>query len=299
MRFSVRKCDEQLSISSKSCRLLQSGNKTTKGKRTHSHWLTSNLLAWAPDPTYVGAMKNFVAKSAFVLGLSLTALISSAQAGERPIVVELFTSQGCSSCPPADAFLNDLAKREDVLALSLPVNIWDYLGWRDTLAKQAFTDRQRAYVQNLGGRSVYTPQMVIDGVEDAVGSRQGHVNSAIDLRREMKKEDVSIDFVAEGDIIRLNVGALATNQEATLWLVRYVKETPVVIERGENAGTTITYSNVVREMVPVGMWKGDAISLTMPKSDLVGQSYDGCAAILQVGGNGPILGAARLDMNRL
>ncbi len=244
-------------------------------------------------------MKNFVAKSAFVLGLGLTTLTSFAQAGERPIVVELFTSQGCSSCPPADAFLNDLAKREDVLALSLPVNIWDYLGWRDTLAKQAFTDRQRAYVQNLGGRSVYTPQMVIDGVEDAVGSRQGHVNSAIDLRRKMKKEDVSIDFVAEGDSIRLNVGAVATEQEATLWLVRYVKETPVVIERGENAGTTITYSNVVREMVPVGMWKGDAISLTMPKSDLVGQSYDGCAAILQVGGNGPILGAARLDMDTL
>lgn len=248
-------------------------------------------------------MKNLLAKSALILSISVCAMTSLAQAGERPIVVELFTSQGCSSCPPADAFLNDLAKREDVLALSLPVNIWDYLGWRDTLAKQAFTDRQRAYVQNLGGRSVYTPQMVIDGVEDAVGSRTGHVNSAIELRREMRQEDVAVEFVADGDSVQLNVGALATDQEATLWLVRYVKETPVVIERGENSGETITYSNVVREMVPVGMWKGEAISLTLPKSDLVGPEsgggYDGCAAILQVEGNGQILGAARLDMSTL
>lgn len=270
-----------------------------KVNRSAHSGLTSNLLAWTPAPTYVGVMKNRLAKSALALSISMWALTSFAQAGERPIVVELFTSQGCSSCPPADAFLNDLAKREDVLALSLPVNIWDYLGWRDTLAKQAFTDRQRAYVQNLGGRSVYTPQMVIDGVEDAVGSRTGHVNSAIDLRREMREEDVAIDFVSDGDSVQLNVGARATEQEATLWLVRYVKETPVIIERGENAGETITYSNVVREMVPVGMWKGDAISLTLPKSDLVGQTYDGCAAILQVEGNGQILGAARLDMSAL
>jgi len=248
-------------------------------------------------------MKNFLAISALFLGVSISAVPASAQTDaktvERPIVVELFTSQGCSSCPPADAFLNDLAKREEVLALSLPVNIWDYLGWRDTLAQQAFTERQRAYVQSLGGRSVYTPQMVIDGVEDAVGSRAGHVNSAIELRREMKNEDVSIDFITDGDSIQLNVGALATDKEATLWLVRYVKETPVVIERGENAGETITYSNVVRDMVPVGMWKGDAISLTLPKGDLIGQGYDGCAAILQVEGNGQILGAARLDMSAL
>lgn len=266
--------------------------------------LTSNLLAWGRAATYVHSMTNLLAKSALFLAVSLGAMTSLAQAEQRPpeqrpIVVELFTSQGCPACPPADAFLNDLAKREDVLALSLPVNIWDYLGWRDTLAKQAFTDRQRAYVQNLGGRSVYTPQMVIDGVEDAVGSRTGHVNSAIELRRKMMTEDVAIDFVPDGDSIQLNVGALATDKEATLWLVHYVKETPVVIERGENSGETITYSNVVRDMVPVGMWKGDAISLTFPKSDLVGESYDGCAAILQVDGNGQILGAARLDMSAL
>lgn len=249
-------------------------------------------------------MKNLLAKSALALSISLGALASFAhasfaQAGERPIVVELFTSQGCSSCPPADAFLNDLAEREDVLALSLPVNIWDYLGWRDTLATQTFTNRQRAYVRNLGGRSVYTPQMVIDGVEDAVGSRKGHVNSAIALRRNMAKENVAIDFVTDGSSVQLNVGALETENEATLWLVRYVKETPVVIERGENAGETITYSNVVREMVPMGTWNGEAISLTLAKSDFVGQAYDGCAAILQVEGNGQILGAARLDMSTL
>ncbi|MEQ9519191.1 MAG: DUF1223 domain-containing protein [Parvibaculum sp.] len=231
-----------------------------------------------------------MALSAFAFTLSLT----PAQASERPIVVELFTSQGCSSCPPADAFLGELAHRQDVLALSLPVNIWDYLGWEDTFATPAFTQRQRDYVAKLGGRSVYTPQMVIDGVADAVGSREGHVNRAISLRQEMKQDDVPVSFASNGDIVTLTVAAKSGRQHATLWLVRYAKTTKVEIRRGENAGETITYTNVVRDMTPVAMWEGAALTLTLPKNDLMADGFDGCAAILQEDGIGPILGAATL-----
>lgn len=241
-------------------------------------------------------MKN---RLALIGALAAYLVAPGALAAERPVVVELFTSQGCSSCPPADAFLHELAGRDDVLALSLPVNIWDYLGWRDTLATSAFTERQRAYVQRLGGRTVYTPQMVIDGVEDAVGSRTGHVTRAIELRNEMKSADVPITFSQTDGAITLDVDAGPHGREATLWLVRYAKEVPVAIERGENAGETVTYANVVRELTPVGMWNGEAISLTLPKASLLAQGYDGCAAILQEDGIGPVLGVAVLDMDAL
>jgi len=233
------------------------------------------------------------------VALALSTFALSPALADRPVVVELFTSQGCSSCPPADALLLELAKRDDVLALSMPVNIWDYLGWRDTLAQPAFSERQRNYVERLGGRSVYTPQMVIDGVTDAVGSREGHVTRAIELRNEMKDHDVPIAFAHDGNTVTIDVGADATATEATLWLVRYVRETPVEIKRGENAGETVTYVNVVKEMTPIGMWKGGELTLTLPKASLIAQGYDGCAAILQEDGNGQILGAAVLDMTSL
>lgn len=245
---------------------------------------------------YVEPMKNYLGISALIASVTFGA---ASAAAERPIVVELFTSQGCSSCPPADALLRELATHDDVLALTLPVNIWDYLGWRDTLATSAFTERQRNYVAHLGGRSVYTPQMVIDGVTDAVGSRVGHVTRAIELRREMKSNDVPIRFSHDNNTVTITVGADASGKEATLWLIRYVKATPVTIERGENAGETITYANVVREMTPIGMWKGGVITLNLPTSSLIAQGYDGCAAILQENGDGAILGAAVLDMTTL
>lgn len=236
---------------------------------------------------------------AIPLAFAMSAFALSPAVAERPIVVELFTSQGCSSCPPADALLQELAKRDDVLALSLPVNIWDYLGWRDTLAQPAFSVRQRAYVDLLGGRSIYTPQMVIDGVTDAVGSRRGHVLRAIELRSEMIEHDVPIRFAHDGSSVTVSVDAATSDKHATLWLIRYVRETPVEIQRGENAGEMVTYANVVKEMTPVGMWNGKEITLTLPKASLIAQGYDGCAAILQENGNGQILGAAVLDMDTL
>jgi hypothetical protein len=115
----------------------------------------------------------------------------------------------------------------------------------------------------------------------------------------MKEHDVPVHFGHDGNTVTVTVGANPSGKEATLWLVRYVQTTPVIIERGENAGETISYTNVVREMTPVGMWTGEVITLNIPKASLLAQGYDGCAAILQEDGNGPILGAAILDMSSL
>lgn len=214
---------------------------------------------------------------------------------ENPILIELFTSQGCSSCPPADAILHELATRDDVIALSLPVDYWDYLGWKDTLAMPAFTQRQQAYAKQLNLRSVYTPQIIIDGVTDAVGIRQHHIERAIELRAEMLgTRRIPITPVDQGTAIVIRIGDGAPpKHESTLWLVRYNRHMTVNITRGENAGKTMTYTNVVRELTPIGMWDGTALELRLPKSSLRA-GYDGAAIILQADNTGPILGAARL-----
>lgn len=239
-------------------------------------------------------------------GLGILNTVPTAHAAESratsPIVVELFTSQGCSSCPPADAYMNDLSQRENVLALSLPVDYWDYLGWKDTLASPAHTNRQRAYQKALGTRNVYTPQMVINGQAHAVGSNRSLVEEAIAKQRTSDTTPPSIHFNKQGDILELKVSASAMphdQKHATLWLVRYNKETPVTIERGENRGKTIAYVNVVREMMPIGMWNGTAVTIDMPMDSLMAQGYDGCAAILQADGQGPILAAAELNLSDL
>jgi len=227
-----------------------------------------------------------------------TSTIANA-AMSSPVVVELFTSQGCSSCPPADAYMKDLSKREGVLALSLPVDYWDYLGWKDTLASPAHTNRQRAYPDGLGPRHVYTPHMVINGRTHAVGSRRALVEEAIEAQRKDKTNPLSMHFEKKNDVLELKVGASAMPEDqkhATLWLVRYSKHTPVDIKRGENRGKTVTYVNVVREMMPIGMWTGQAVTIDIPMDSLMAQGYDGCAAILQADGQGPILAAAELDL---
>lgn len=217
-----------------------------------------------------------------------------ARAGERPVVVELFTSQGCSSCPPADAYLRDLAKRDGVIALSYNVDYWDYLGWKDTLASPAHTERQRAYARVLGLSGVYTPQIVVNGIAEGVGSRRSEIGSVIE---DSEPLPVRISFTDKGDALTLDVGAgEAPAKPATLWLVRYTREARVGIGRGENRGRTIAYAHVVRELTPVGMWDGKPVSLILPKSDLLTKGLEGCVALLQSGDGGPILGAAETGM---
>ena len=226
----------------------------------------------------------------------------SAHAADRAVqlsVVELFTSQGCSSCPPADALLGRLSRRKDLVALTFPVDYWDYLGWKDTLSHPANSKRQRAYANYRGDREVYTPQVIVNGLRHVVGSRREQIENVISTTAKQRMAlyvPLSID-VGE-DAISVGIGdappALET-KKATLWLVLYQNRVKVPIRRGENHGKSITYYNVVREMTPVAMWNGKAIRVDLPRTDLMGQGYDGCALILQRGRGGPILGAARIN----
>ena len=165
----------------------------------------------------------------------------------RPVVVELYTSQGCSSCPPADALLGRLAQRPDVLALSLPVTYWDMLGWKDTLASKANTARQKAYAGAMGRGGIYTPQIIVDGVNDVVGSRQGAVDKAIAGREaDMRAVPVTLRLTPAEVHVRVGAGPVKPAQSATIWLFAVRPEATVKITAGENSGRTVTYRNIVR-----------------------------------------------------
>src|SRR5579871_5924572 len=198
---------------------------------------------------------NSVSRWSGALGVSLgvcgaiVAAVGPATAEPRA-VVELFTSQGCSSCPPADKLLGELADRKDVLALSLPVDYWDYLGWKDTLASHDYSERQREYAQSRGDQEVYTPQAVVDGSEDLVGSDRAAIETALKQATD-KGFPVPIDLSPSDDAMTVKIGAAAGGvNRGTIWLVMYDRSVTVPIGRGENSGRTITYSNVVRKLRP-------------------------------------------------
>jgi hypothetical protein len=220
-----------------------------------------------------------------------------ARAGDWPTVVELFTSQGCSSCPPADNLLGELAERRDVIALTLAVDYWDYLGWKDTFASPSYTTRQYAYARQRGDGQVYTPQMVFNGRTHAVGSHENAVEAAIAEQAALPdSERVAVSLNQMHENIMVDVGAFngaGSAPEATVWLLLTTESADVDVARGENGGRHLTYHNIVRMMMPVGQWRGEAMEITLPEEDLL-EGYDGCTAILQINGQGPILGAAQL-----
>jgi hypothetical protein len=243
-------------------------------------------------------MKTSGIRQLAVALLAVTVLALPAAAGQR-IVVELFTSQGCSACPPADVLLGKLAERDDLLALSLPIDYWDFLGWKDTLADPAFSERQRAYARKRGDSKVYTPQMVIGGINHAVGSNVEQVEDRIEeARAALAKRQLTIGVVESGDTITVNVDGQDTQDvpKATVWLVFYRAAVPVKIGRGENSGRTVIYHNVVREMTPIGMWHGTKASFDLPRSELIRGTNDGCAVLVQAKDTGPMLGAAVLGV---
>jgi hypothetical protein len=237
----------------------------------------------------------------FISGLAVSAGSVAATAGESPRgVVELFTSQGCSSCPPADALMNKLSQDRTLVALTFPVDYWDYLGWKDTLARPEFTQRQRSYAGSRGDRAIYTPQAVVNGREHVVGSDHGAIERAVTSHRDRfgsLSVDTAIDVV--GDVVTARIGEARSpsDAKATVWLVVFDKVHTVPIGRGENRGRSVTYSNVVRQVQPIGMWKGKAMSVELPKHDLMPSGNTGMAVLLQVdsdGKPGAILGAALL-----
>jgi hypothetical protein len=229
--------------------------------------------------------------------MAVAGMASGAGAGPRA-VVELFTSQGCSSCPPADKLLGELATRSDVLALSYNIDYWDYLGWKDTLASHDFSERQKAYAEARGDRQVYTPQMVVNGGEHVVGSNRPAVEAAID--RAAGVLPVPVDLALTDDAVEVKIGAASdANTKGTIWLVMYDSAVSVPIERGENRGETVTYHNVVRKVRPIAMWKGEAMTVDLPRSEQAHARTKHCAVLLQAetaaGEPGPILGVGVAD----
>jgi len=264
----------------------------------------------SPAPAWMtrtGLMKKTISAIAFgglIAGMVFAAVPAFAQSNGNEIkgVVELFTSQGCSSCPPADKLLGEYAKRKDLLALSYNINYWDYLGWKDTLATADNTQRQRNYA-DAQGAGVYTPQWIFDGRANVVGSDKQKIDAA--LTKYGNGLPVHLSLSATGDAITVSINAAAPSAKAemphaTLWLVMYDRSISVPIRSGENHGETITYSNVVRKLRPIAMWKGEAMSVDLPKSEIKHADVNRCAVLLQAetkdGLPGPILGAATIDM---
>ena len=175
-------------------------------------------------------------------------------AQDNPVVVELYTSQGCSSCPPADAFLTKLAAREDVIALALHVDYWDYIGWKDAFADPRYTARQKAYAISAGRRSVYTPQMIVGGQEHVVGNHPKDVGALI-RKHAAAPAAVRIEIARQGDRLEIEASTeRPLNRPVMGQIVRYLPSARVKIKRGENAGRTLSYSNIVTEWHQIGEW---------------------------------------------
>jgi hypothetical protein len=221
---------------------------------------------------------------AAIIGLALASVLATAsQAQQSPTVVELFTSQGCSSCPPADAFLTDLAKRPDVLPLAFHVTYWDYLGWNDPYSLAQATTRQRDYARDLGEDGVYTPQMVVDGTTGFVGSNRSEGLKAI---AGAAHKSVPVSIMRDGQTLLIKVGAGAG--KARVMLVGFDPTHETHIGRGENGGRTLTESNIVRSLTGIADWSGSAVELR--QSTTAGEGF---AVLLQTA-DGRIIGAARL-----
>jgi hypothetical protein len=233
---------------------------------------------------------------------ALAALVLAAPAGavERPPVVELFTSQGCSSCPPADALIGEVARdRRDVVALSFPVDIWDYIGWKDTLARPEFTARQKHYAQTRGDHQVYTPQIVIDGAVHAVGSDKHQLWSLVDSTAGSRRQVGASMKISEHDgMLVVDLGAVTGDigHGAGVWLLRVSRSKSVAIGRGENSGRHLTYTNVVRSIVRMGQWMGAASRFEIPLVEARTDDSDGYVVLVQKSWGdvlGPILAAGK------
>lgn len=233
------------------------------------------------------------------LAVAGTLVSVSARAAERPVaVVELFTSQGCSSCPAADKILAEYAERKDILALSFHVDYWNYLGWKDTFSRAEFTERQRRYAASFRRHGVYTPQAVVNGRTHAVGSRKQDIEDLIDgYLRDGKSLTVAVNTQREQENIRVTTDA--DSGDATLYVVYYDKQRSVKIERGENRGRVITYHNVVRDVSMLGMMKQGKLDVTLPLEEMRRRGFESCAIVLQQntswGTPGPIIGAAVIE----
>lgn len=195
---------------------------------------------------------------AAMAAVSLVGTTAATAQDRVPVVVELYTSQGCSSCPPADAVLRELAARPDVIALALHVDYWDYIGWKDVFGHPRHTARQKAYAHALGQRTIYTPQMIVDGAHGVVGT---HDRDVADLIAAHAARDRVVVLKADRSGNAVTIRATSTSAFApplNLQVVRYRPSAKVAVERGENAGHTLEYTNIVTDWQIVGQWDGKA-----------------------------------------
>lgn len=226
---------------------------------------------------------------AIMTALLLGVQANSVRAENATVVVELFTSQGCSSCPPADALLTRLGEYDEIITLALHVDYWDYIGWKDKFAHPAFTKRQKAYAHSIGTNVIYTPQMVINGSDEVVGTRTMDVSDLIQAHK-AKGLPVKLDISRKGDALTIKSAPHGQTGNADIILVRYQPSASVEIARGENAGKTLTHSFIVTEWVDIGDWDGSvAMSETVPVS-----GSNPIVVLVQSKNHGPILAAARL-----
>lgn len=233
-------------------------------------------------------------KIAILAALGLASLVLSApvaQAEGSVVVVELYTSQGCDACPPADEVLAQLTGRDDVIALSLHVDYWDYLGWRDTFAQRQFSRRQYAYRDAWRKNVVYTPQMVVQGRDDVMGSRSDALAAAIAAAQQVEPP-IKVTIERQGGMLKCRIEPGPERVVGIVWIAKYTLSATVEISRGENAGRTITYMNVVNSLNRIGSWAGiEPEEVAMPQPE----PGEGVAIWIQAGEAGPILAAAKIE----
>lgn len=253
-----------------------------------------------PAMTMITTSRRLFAATLFGLAAPLlaTGLARAGDGDANPVVVELFTSQGCYSCPPAEAYLKDLAERPDVIALEFHVDYWDYIGWKDPYASPEFTARQHDYVRALGKRYAYTPQMVIGGRIDEVGSRRAAVAARIDaVAMEQKVEHggerPTLTIGHDGGKLRISIdGKAPAGRTYDIVMVGFDKGHETDVTRGENSGKRLVNTHTVRALKTLGTWTGGGTSAELDIDQVDGDG--GCAILLQEANAGPILAATML-----
>ena len=240
------------------------------------------------------------ARFALALAFSISAAVGAAadEHGAAPVLIELFTSQGCSSCPPADRLAGRLAQRGDLVVLSFHVNYWDYVGWEDPFATEETTRRQYTYARVLGQRGVYTPEMVIDGRDHVVGSDEDAVLGAIARRRAAARGAApTIGLVRVRGRLWVDIGAAPYDGEADVVIVPYDARRETAVPRGENRGRTLANFNVAHGLLRIGSWRGSAARYALDAdSAAAARAGDGYAVLVQRSDGGPVLSAAAFDM---
>jgi len=238
-----------------------------------------------------------------IVWISAVALIGTSfpAAAEPRAVLELFTSQGCNSCPPADKLLGEMSKDPALIPLTLAIDYWDYLGWKDTLALSGHSNRQRAYSRARGDRDVFTPQMVVNGVAQARGNEKADIERAIgQSRKNTNVLSVPLTLaVVDGKLTASAPAGKTGNERGEVWLCPMTRAVAVEITRGENKGHTITYHNVVRRWIKLGEWQGAAATWTLPIADFKTGTVDHVAVVVQSGAAsapGPMYAAATIAL---